>query len=172
MQSRLSRRGFLLFAMAPTLAWPRIPAELGASLVESPSMFGDRVFDLTPALALARFQNKPLFVYLGANDCPPCRQFSDFLKSNVAALAPSFSTVVPVEIRTWLQGGSISFKCYDKSYSVKSWLRKMGASSSSLRYPSFWFLTPDLVPITQLGNDVSEIMSVPKFVEIFAKSRG
>ena len=50
-------------------------------------------FDLTAALQRARAENKRLYVYLGANDCPFCRKYEAFLDANAAALTPHFAKI-------------------------------------------------------------------------------
>jgi thiol-disulfide isomerase/thioredoxin len=114
----------LLVASASAIA--RIPAAFDPIVVEAPFSFSEREFDLTPAFERARAQQKPLYVYLGANDCPPCHEYTRFLEANAQQLQPYFAKVVVVDIRSWLKGPKIVFKIYGKAYSPKQFQRFVG----------------------------------------------
>jgi hypothetical protein len=71
-------------------AWAGIPPGYGAIVVAPPSLAPRAEFDLTEALARAKREGKWLYVYLGASDCPYCRQYEAFLRENEKELLPHF----------------------------------------------------------------------------------
>lgn len=77
-----------------------LPDSFQPLVPQPPFSFTQRVFDLSPAFAQARAQDKPVFIYLGASDCPPCVDYTKFLAKQRDALKPAFDGVVLVDLRT------------------------------------------------------------------------
>jgi thiol-disulfide isomerase/thioredoxin len=59
-----------------------IPEAYHPIVVKAPFSLSERVFDLTPGFAKAKAMNMPVLVYLGAADCPPCKEYTKFLKEH------------------------------------------------------------------------------------------
>lgn len=140
--------------------WAIIPADLNPVIVEAPFSFRERLFDLSSAVAKAKAENKRLFIYLGAQDCPPCLEFSRFLENHETELKPVFADLVVVDIRTWLRGGSLRFKIDDARYSFAELKALVGDQNSTLYYPYYWLLTPELTQVRQLSRRPSDYTSV------------
>src|SRR5262245_20738507 len=149
-----------------SVAVAKIPGEYAPVIVEAPFSFSERAFDLTPAIARARQEARPLFIYLGAADCPPCHSYSIFLVKNREQLKESFERVIVVDIRTWLKGPALIFKVDDKRHSFAEFKALVGDRNKILTYPYFWLLTPDLKQIKQLPQGSANYLSVEKHVEL------
>ena len=65
-----------------------IPAPYAPIVIQPAGVPARHEFDLSAALARAKRENKRLYVYLGASDCPYCRRYEAFLEQNAAALVP------------------------------------------------------------------------------------
>ena len=128
----------------------------------------ERLFDLTPAVNKAKADNKRLFIYLGANDCPPCKVFSQFLSENEQALKPALAGVVLVDIRTWLKGSRIVFKVGDVRYVFSEFKATVGDKNTVLTYPYYWLLTPELTQVRQLSRKPSDYTSVESLLSVLA----
>lgn len=157
---------FLLSGFVAMSAHAAIPDSYAPWVVEAPFSLRERVFDLTPAVQTAQKNGQALFIYLGAADCPPCVQYKQFLKQNAAELKPAFAKVVVVDIRTWLRGPTMVLKINDQRLSFKQFKTMVGDSTTSLLYPSFWLLSPDLKQIKQLLSGTSNYLSVEQLLEI------
>lgn len=130
----------LLLLSAPAVA--EIPAAFSPIVVEAPFSFAQREFDLTAAFALAQTQGKPLYIYLGAADCPPCVAYTRFLASHAKELQPHFAHVVVVDVRSWLRGPKIVFKIGAQTFSFKQFLNHVGDTDRPLIWPYRWLLSP------------------------------
>lgn len=157
---------FLLSGFVAMSAHAAIPDSYAPWVVEAPFSLLERVFDLTPAVQTAQKNGQALFIYLGAADCPPCVQYKQFLKQNAAELKPAFANMVVVDIRTWLRGPTMVLKINDQRLSFKQFKTMVGDSTTSLLYPSFWLLSPDLKQIKQLPSGASNYLSVEQHLEI------
>jgi thioredoxin-related protein len=162
----------IALAVLAAHAQARIPEVYGPVVVTAPFSFSEREFDLTDAVDKARASGKPLFIYLGAEDCAPCKQFSAFLKDNHAELAQMFRAVVLVDIRTWLKGPKISFAVGQTRFSSDEFKIQVGDQSRSLSYPSFWFLDANLKPIRILPPGSANYMSVTRLRELIRMPEG
>ena len=67
-----------------------IPPAYTPLVIEPMIAEGRSEFDLGPALARAKRENKRLYVYLGASDCPYCRRYENFMRKNADELVPHF----------------------------------------------------------------------------------
>lgn len=134
--------------------------------MEAPFSFSERLFDLTAAVAQARKEQKPLYIYVGATDCPPCRAYEIFLTQHPAELAPAFGKVVLVDVRTWLRGPDIYFKVDQNKYSLKEFKALVGDKNRTWSYPYFWLLHPSMVKVKQLPRGSANYLSVEQQLEI------
>jgi len=148
------------------VAFATIPDEFHPLVVEAPFSFFVREFDLTGAFEKARSENKPMFIYLDAWDCPPCKEYAAFLHNNINALKPYFDRVLTVDIRTSLRGSALSFKILDKSYSFEEFKRLVGDSNQGLAFPYFWLISPAGRQIKQLPRGVRNYTQLSKHIQI------
>jgi hypothetical protein len=149
----------ICLAFAP-FARADIPDEYQPVVVRSPYSFTQRLFDLTPAFQQARKNNKPLLVYLGASDCPPCVDYSHFLESHKQEMKPIFEGLVLVDIRTWLRGARPVFRIFERDYSADEFKALIGDTRKGLYYPSWWLLTPEGRELRSLPQDETLYTSV------------
>jgi thioredoxin-related protein len=143
-----------------------IPDDYTPVVVEAPFSLRERVFDLMPAIESSRKTGKPLFIYLGAKDCPPCLQYKKFLASHRSELKEAFSELVVVDIRTWLRGPTMYVKFDDKRLTFNQFKTLVGDTSKNLVFPSFWLLSPELKQIKELPSGVKDFLSVDQHLEI------
>ncbi|MEJ7687577.1 MAG: hypothetical protein WKG52_11610 [Variovorax sp.] len=160
------RRRFVLLGLAVFSSVPAMPAHAGlpasydAMRVTAPFSFGERVFDLTAALKTGRESGKPVFVYLGASNCPPCDDYVSFLRKNEGELLPLFHRVVAVEIKTSLRGPDIWIVLDGKRYSLAEFKASIGDKNAGISYPTFWLLGANGKQVRQLPRGVSRYTSV------------
>jgi len=119
-----------------------------------------RVFDLTAAFDKARQEHKPLFIYLGAAECPACREYTRFLEEHVKEMRPLFARVVLVDIRTTVRGPRPTFAVHGTRYSTAEFKALVGDSDPDLPYPSWWLLTPAGRQVRQLPRGVNHFLDV------------
>lgn len=151
-----------LGAAAPAAAG--IPSDY-APLVVQPTGMPERVeFDLSPALARARRDNKRLYVYLGANDCPFCRQYETFLARNVAVLAPAFAKdYLVVDLRSSLSvtARRLYLRIGNSSWPYTEFQREIGdARVRALVYPCVWLLDQQPRPLMQMPTGAGTFETV------------
>lgn len=77
-----------------------IPDNYSPIAIEPPFSFSERLIDLTPAITKAKRDGKPILIYMGAQDCPPCKQYEQFLEQNHSALASTYESLVVVDVRS------------------------------------------------------------------------
>jgi thioredoxin-related protein len=127
-------------------------------------------FDLTAALARAKTENKRLYLYLGANDCPFCRKYEAFLDANAGALTSHFAKDYLVyDLRSSLkaQGERLRFRIGDKSWSYKEFMTSLGDERArQLVYPSVWLLGSEGKPLMQMPAGTGTFETVPEQLEI------
>lgn len=144
-----------------------IPDEYHPIIIKPPFSFSERLVDFTEALEKANYEKKPLYIYLGADDCPPCREYKRFLSENRSALKEEFSNVIIVDIRTWLKGPNLVFKVGEKKYSFAKFKTLVGDRNTFLTYPYFWLISPTTVKqLKQLPQGTSNYLHVDKQLEI------
>lgn len=135
----------LLVALLAPIAEAQIPSAFQPVVVSGSQSAATRNFDLTAAIALARAENKLLFVYLGAHDCPFCKQYERFLRRNEDLLLPIYKRHVVVDIRTSLRSPEPVFQVGTRTYSFGEFQDLVGyRGRRKPAYPYFWLLTPDL----------------------------
>lgn len=146
-----------------------IPSSYQALVPQPPFSFTQRLFDLTPAFEQARAQNKPVFVYLGASDCPPCVDYTKFLDRQRDALKPAFDGVVLVDLRTWLRGPSVKLALDGKQYTVAEFKAMVGDQNPGFSYPWFWLLSPGGKQLKQLPYGLDAYMTVAGHTRLLAR---
>lgn len=143
-------RAFLAISAA-ALAWAtahaEIPSDYNPVVVSPPFSFSNRKADLTPAFSKARSERKELLIYLGANDCPPCKLYSRFLDQNKADLKRAYGKFVVVDIRAWLKGPMVTFVIDAKDYEPDEFRSFIGdrklKEKNRLRFPTWWIVSAD-----------------------------
>ncbi len=143
-----------------------IPEEYQPIIVKPPFSFSERLIDLSAAVERANLENKPLYIYLGAEDCPPCRTYKQFLSEHHPVLKDAYQRVVLVDIRTWLKGPDLVFKVGEKRYSFTEFNSLVGDSNKFLVYPYFWLVSPALKQLKQLPQRSRIYLQVEKQLEI------
>lgn len=167
MLRRLIAPALLLLPLAAAHA--DIPASYQPVVPQPAFSFTQRLFDLTPAFEQARAQNKPVFVYLGASDCPPCVDYTRFLDKQRDALKPAFDGVVLVDLRTWLRGPSVKLALDGKQYTVAEFKAMVGDQNPGFSYPWFWLLSSSGKQLKQLPYGLDAYMSVAGHTRLLAR---
>jgi len=146
-----------------------IPAAYAPLIIE-PSGGPERAeFDLGPALARAQRENKRLYVYLGASDCPYCRRYENFLRKNAAELVPHFRPWLVVDLRSSLSTTAqrLFIRVGGKSRPYVDFQRSIGDERSRmLVYPSVWLFDPQLKPLMQMPAGTGTFETVDEQLEI------
>jgi len=147
-----------------------LPAPYAATVVQPAGVPERYEFDLTAALQRAQAQNKRLYVYLGADDCPFCRKYEAFLAANAAALAPHFAKdYLVVDLRSTLraQADRLRFRIGNQSWPYKEFMTRLGDERMrALVYPSVWLLDGQAKPLMQMPAGTGTFETVPEQLEI------
>jgi thioredoxin-related protein len=168
------RRGALIAALVWLVPLAATAAGIGkpyAPTAIQPQGVPERYeFDLTAALQRAKAQNKRLYVYLGADDCPFCRKYEVFLEQSAGALTPHFAKDWLVyDLRSTLraQADKLRFRIGNESWTYAEFMRKLGDERERrLVYPSVWLLDPDGKPLMQMPAGTGTFETVPEQLEI------
>jgi len=127
-------------------------------------------FDITAALQRAQRENKRLYLYLGANDCPFCRKYEAFLEKNAAELSAHFAKdYIVYDLRSSLsaQADRLYFRVGDKSLPYAEFMRSMGDERArQLVYPSVWLLDGKGKPLMQMPAGTGTFETVAEQLEI------
>lgn len=147
-----------------------IPPEY-APIVVQPTGLPERYeFDLNPALARARAENKRLYVYLGASNCPFCRRYEAFLALNAAVLTPHFKKdYLLVDLRSNLSvtARRLYIRAGGRSLPYAEFQRAIGDERERmLVYPSVWLLDQQARPLMQMPAGAGTFETVPEQLEI------
>jgi thiol-disulfide isomerase/thioredoxin len=157
---------FLLFLLSTGAAQASLPSEYQTLRIAAPFGFKERVFDLTPALEAGRQQGKPLFIYFGAERCPPCADYAIFLARNAGQMRPALGRVVFVEITTSLSGPPVKFFIHGKKLGFSEFKVYIGDGNPGFTYPRFWMLTPEGHQQVQLPLDIAHYVNVDRHVRL------
>jgi glutaredoxin len=171
------QRALIAFFTSLCLAWWAPAADAAgfpaayAPMVIQPTGVPQRYeFDLTAALARARRENKRLYVYLGASDCPYCRRYEAFLEQNAAALVAQFAPqYVVVDLRSALSATAamLYLRIGDRSLPYAEFQRSIGDERARmLVYPSVWLLGADARPLMQMPAGTGTFQTVAEQLEI------
>ena len=146
-----------------------IPAAYSPIVVEPAGGPERAEFDLGPALARARQENKSLYVYLGASECPYCRRYEAFLAANAAELLPHFANYLIVDLRSSLsvRADALYIRAEGRSLPYAEFQRSIGDQRARLLvYPSVWLLDAALQPLMQMPAGTGTFQTVPEQLEI------
>lgn len=161
----------LLLTFFITAAYAEIPNSYKPMIVEPPFSFSERIVDLTPALAESKRVKKPLLVYFGAADCPPCKVYTIFLKENANELQPLFSQYVVVDIRTWIKGSKFRFLVNDQKLSPKEFMAFIGDENKDFVFPSWWILDHQGKVIKQLPRGINNYNDIEKHKQLLSMAK-
>jgi thiol-disulfide isomerase/thioredoxin len=161
--------------MGICMAWPpgasaAFPAPY-QPIVVKPSGGPERFeFDLTAALAQAQRQNKRLYVYLGASDCPYCRRYEAFLNKNATELVPHFNKdylVVDLQSQLAANAAKLFVRIGSSSLPYADFQRSIGDERArQLVYPSVWLLDGKAKPLMQMPAGTGTFETVSEQLEI------
>jgi thiol-disulfide isomerase/thioredoxin len=154
----------------PAAAAAGIPAPYSPIVIHPAGTPTRHEFDLSAALARARRENKWLYVYLGASDCPYCRKYEAFLNQNASVLVPHFSAqYIVVDLRSALSvtADLLFIRVGDRTLSYADFQRAIGDERARmLVYPSVWLLDQDAKPLMQMPAGNGTFQTVPEQLEI------
>jgi len=159
-----------LALMPPAAAAAGIPAPYAPIVIQPVGTPARHEFDLSAALARARRENKWLYVYLGASDCPYCRKYEAFLDQNASVLVPHFSAqYIVVDLRSALSvtANLLFIRIGERSLRYADFQRAIGDERARLLvYPSVWLLDRDAKPLMQMPAGNGTFQTVPEQLEI------
>jgi thiol-disulfide isomerase/thioredoxin len=159
-----------LALMPPAAAATGIPAPYSPIVIQPAGTPARHEFDLSAALARARRENKRLYVYLGASDCPYCRRYETFLDQNAKELVPHFSAqYIVVDLRSALSvtANVLFIRIGDRTLPYADFQRAIGDERARmLVYPSVWLLDQDAKPLMQMPAGNGTFQTVPEQLEI------
>lgn len=155
----------LLMCIGQALAG--IPDNYHPIPIEPPFSFSERLIDLTPALSKAKKEGKPLLIYMGAQDCPPCKEYERFLEQNHHTLASTYESLVVVDVRSWLKGPKLVFQVTDKRYTLEEFKAAVGDINKTYTWPYWWLINPDLRQLKQLPRGSKNYLEVELHKNLF-----
>jgi hypothetical protein len=162
--------GLVCWLVVPAPAAAGIPADYAPMVVLPTGMPQRYEFDLSAALARARADNKRLYVYLGAVDCPFCRQYEAFLARNAAVLAPEFAKdylVVDLRSKLSVTASHLYLRIGERSLPYLDFQRSIGdARVRVLTYPNVWLLDQQARPLMQMPSGAGTFETVAEQLEI------
>lgn len=144
---------FLVLLLVCLFSFPglaKVPPDYSPVVVEVPFSLSERLIDLNQAIEVSRQSGKPMFIYLGAPECPPCVMFEALLRAETQRLVPAFSNVVLVDIRAHLRGPKLRFKVGDRFLSFQEFNELVGIGKKELWWPFVWLVGPDLKAVRQM----------------------
>jgi thiol-disulfide isomerase/thioredoxin len=146
-----------------------IPAPFAPVVIQPAGAPARAEFDLTAVLARARRENKWLYVYLGASDCPYCRKYEAFLEKNAVELVPHFSKYIVVDLRSSLSvtTDALFIKIADTSRPYVEFQKSIGDERTrNVVYPSVWLLDGKPKPLMQMPAGTGTFQTVAEQLEI------
>ena len=148
-----------------------IPPAYSPVVIEPTGAPAQAEFDLTAVQARAKRENKQLYVYLGASDCPYCRKYEAFLDKNAAELVPQFDKhkYIVVDLRSSLsmQANKVLIRIGASSLPYAEFQHSIGDQRARLLvYPSVWLFDAQLKPLMQMPAGTGTFQTVPEQLEI------
>jgi len=137
-----------------------IPDSYKPIVIKPPFSMSERLIDLTPILEKAKSDHKPILLYMGAQDCPPCREYEQFLVRHQSELAAAYEPWTVVEVRTWLRGPKVIFQSGDQRYSIVEFKAALGDKNKVFTWPYWWLISPDMRQIKQLPQGSKHFLDV------------
>ena len=161
----------LLAAASLAASATGIPAAYAPVVIEPTGAPTQAEFDLTAVQARARKENKRLYVYLGANDCPYCRRYEAFLTQNAAELVLLFQQhqYIVVDLRSSLstRADKLMIRVGATSLPYADFQRSIGdVRARMLVYPSVWLFDGNLKPLMQMPAGTGTFQTVSEQLEI------
>lgn len=156
----------LLFIFSLT-AKAGIPESYKPVAIEPPFSFSERLIDLTYAISKAKSEGKHLLIYMGAQDCPPCKQYEHFLEQNRNALASTYEQLIVVDVRSWLKGPKLVFQIGDKRYSLEEFKTTVGDVNKNYTWPYWWLISSELRQIKQLPRGSKYYLEIDQHKNLF-----
>lgn len=162
----------LVSASLATVTQAAMPGAYTPIVIEPQGAPARMEFDLSAALDRARRENKRLYVYLGASDCPFCRKYEAFLAKNSGELLPHFAPYLVVDLRSSLQvqANKLFIKVGALSQPYAEFQRSIGDERARLLvYPSVWLFDARDVrpkPLMQMPAGTGTFETVPEQLEI------
>jgi thioredoxin-related protein len=170
MRRRVALAAAALIAAAGTAVAAGLPPAYKPTVIQPQGVPATYEFDLTAALQRARAENKRLYVYLGADDCPFCRKYEAFLAANAAALTPHFAKDWLVyDLRSTLkaQADRLRFRIGNESWAYKEFMTRLGDERvRALVYPSVWLFDGQGKTLMQMPAGTGTFETVPEQLEI------
>jgi len=161
--------GVLLALLVATANAVGIPPAYAPLVVEPTLAPGRSEFDLGPALARAKRENKRLYVYLGASDCPYCRRYENFLAKSADELVPHFKPWIVVDLRSTLSttANRLFIRVGDRALNYTDFQRAIDDQRTRmLVYPSVWLFDPQMKPLMQMPAGTGTFETVDEQLEI------
>lgn len=160
-----------LLATPLTAVHAGVPAAYAPLVIEAQGLPERAEFDLSQALQNARQQNKRLYVYLGARDCPFCRRYEAFLDRHAKELVPQFDKhrflVVDLRSALSIQAPRLFLRIGNDSRNYTDFQRKIGDERARrLVYPSVWVLDAEARPLMQMPGGTGTFETVEEQLEI------
>ncbi len=151
---------FMAACLCSQIVVADIPDSYKPVVIEPPFSFGERLIDLTLVIKKAISEGKPILLYMGAQDCPPCRQYEQFLIQHRSEVAAAYEPLMLVEVRSWLKGPQIVFQAGDRRFSLTEFKAVLGDKNKVFTWPYWWLISPDLKQIKQLPQGSSHYLTV------------
>ncbi len=162
--------GLWLASLPLRAAIAGIPVAYAPMVVVPSGMPQRHEFDLTPALLRAQAENKRLYVYLGAADCPFCRKYERFLADNAQQLLPHFlAQYIVVDLRSSLavRASELYIRAGDQSLAYLDFQRSIGdRRTRALVYPSVWLLDQQARPLLQMPTGTGTFETVAEQIDV------
>jgi hypothetical protein len=160
----------ILLLLATTLARAGFPPAYSPLVIE-PTIQGEILdFDLRPAQARARAENKSLYVYLGASNCAFCRKYEAFLDAHSPKLVPHFAKdYIVVDLRGDVRktGDKVILRTETLHLPYLAFQEAIGdLRTRTLTYPNVWLLSVDGKPLMQMPSGAGTFETVPEQIEI------
>ena len=150
----------LVACLCSQIAVAGIPDGYKLIVIRPPFSLTERVVDLTPVIKKARSEGKPILLYMGAQDCPPCRRYEAFLKEHQSELASVYERLTLVEVRSWIEGPKLVFRTENRRYSVSEFKATLGDTNKGFTWPYWWLISQDLRQIRQLPQGSKHYLDV------------
>jgi len=167
----VKRRVALLLGLAVAFsAQAGFPARYAPTVVQPTGAPQRYEFDLTAALQRAARENKRVYLYLGATDCPFCRRYEAFLEKSADELvAPFAKDYIVYDLRSSLavRAERLFFRIGDKSLPYVEYMRALGDERErQLVYPSVWLLDGKGKTLMPMPAGTGTFETVPEQLEI------
>ena len=160
----------VLLMICVNVAQAALPERYGAMVLQPSGPPERQEFDLTPAFQRAARENKRVYMYLGASDCPFCRKYEAFLSSHADELVPHFAKdwiVLDLRSRLSNQADRLWFRIGPRSLPYVEFMKSLNDERQrQLVYPSVWLFDAKARPLMQMPAGTGTFETVPEQLEI------